>query len=150
MRALTAADFRPRFFNDDDPLFLGLFGVFNLIAVLFYVAILILPPVEDNALDHVDDAADLIVDRLELPKPVVEIAPEPGADEPVPDKPKEAPKAQDAPPPPRLRRARTRWQRSRWCSRRSVRMVWAPTSSSTTFSATNRPSPGRSRARSMA
>lgn len=98
VRALTAADFRPRFFNDDDPLFLGLFGVFNLIAVLFYVAILILPPVEDNALDHVDDAADLIVDRLELPKPVVEIAPEPGADEPVPEKAKEAPKAQDAPP----------------------------------------------------
>lgn len=101
IRAVTAADFRPRLFNDDDPLFLGLFGVFNMIAVLFYVAILLSPPVEENALDHVEDAAALIVDRLELPPPVIEALPEPGLDEPEPDKEKEAAKEEDAPPTPK-------------------------------------------------
>jgi hypothetical protein len=101
VRAVSAADFRPRLFNDDDPLFLGLFGVFNMIAVLFYVAILLSPPVEDNALDHVDDAAYLVVDRVELPPPVVEPQPELGQDEVKPEVEKDAPKADDAPPAPK-------------------------------------------------
>jgi hypothetical protein len=97
VRALTAADFRPRLFNDEDPLFLGLYGVFNLIAVLFYVAILLLPRVEVNALDHVEDAADLVVDRLELPAPVVEVLPDKGPEEAPTEKPKPADKTEDAP-----------------------------------------------------
>lgn len=98
VRAVTAADFRPRMFNDDDPLFLGLLGVFNLIAVLFYVAILLHPPVEDNALDHMDRALDLVVEKVEQieieeTKPVIE---DKGAeDKKVEDK-KPADKTEDA------------------------------------------------------
>lgn len=100
VRAVTAADFKPRMFNDDDPLFLGLLGVFNLIAVLFYVAILVHPPVEDNALDHIDRALDLVVDKVEQiqieeTKPLIE---DKGTeDKKVEDK-KPAAKSEDAAP----------------------------------------------------
>ncbi len=63
VRAVSAADFRPKIFNDDDPLFLGLLGVFNLIAVAFQVWVFLTPVPEENALDHVDDALDLLVER---------------------------------------------------------------------------------------
>ena len=75
VRAVTAADFRPRLFNEDDPLFLGLLGVFNLIAVAFQVSVFLLPPPPDNALDYVEDALDLLVDKkpdeikIEIPVP---------------------------------------------------------------------------------
>jgi len=103
IRALSAADFRPRFFNDDDPLFLGLLGVFNMIAVLFYVVILLSPPIEENALDQVEDALALIVDRVQLPPPVVENIPEPGKEADKPEVKKEGPKADDAPPAPKAK-----------------------------------------------
>lgn len=99
VRAVTAADFKPRVFNDDDPLFLGLLGVFNLIAVLFYVAILLHPPVEDNALDHMDRALDLVVEKVEQieiqeTKPVIE---DKGAEEDKkPEDKKPADKTEDA------------------------------------------------------
>lgn len=51
VRAVSPADFRPRLFNDDDPLFLGLTGVFNGIAFLFYIAVMLAPPVEDNGME---------------------------------------------------------------------------------------------------
>lgn len=63
VRAVSAADFRPRMFNDDDPLFLGLLGVFNFIAVAFNLWVYLSPVPEDNALDHVDAALDLLVER---------------------------------------------------------------------------------------
>lgn len=98
VRAVTAADFKARVFNDDDPLFLGLLGVFNLIAVLFYVAIALHPPVEDNALDHMDRALDLVVEKVEQVeiqeiKPVIE---DKGPEEDKPEVKKPADTTQDA------------------------------------------------------
>lgn len=74
VRPVTAADFRVKLFNDDDPLFLGLLAVFNFIAVAFQLVVFLLPAPESNALDHVEDAVDLLVERkpdeikIEIPK----------------------------------------------------------------------------------
>ncbi|GDX78624.1 hypothetical protein LBMAG42_04350 [Deltaproteobacteria bacterium] len=98
VRAVTPSDFKPRVFNDDDPLFLGLLGVFNGIAVLFYIAILLADPVEDNAIDHLEDALDLVVDveKIILPPEATEIG---KTDEAKPDEVKKpADKTEDAAP----------------------------------------------------
>jgi hypothetical protein len=62
-RAPTAADFRPRLFSDDDPLFQGLLGVFSVIAAAFMVWVYTTPPREHVDLDAIDDALDLVVEH---------------------------------------------------------------------------------------
>ncbi len=63
VRAVSAADFRPRFWDDEDPLFQGLLGVFSLVAAAFMAWVYTTPPRERVDLDAVADAVDLVVDR---------------------------------------------------------------------------------------
>lgn len=97
VRAVTAADFKATVFSDDDPLFLGLLGVFNLIAVLFFVVTVLHPPIEDNALDHMDRALDLVVDKIELP-PVDTLVTEDKGPEEVKTEEKKPPEEKQATP----------------------------------------------------
>ncbi len=102
VRAVTAADFRATVFSEDDPLFLGLLGVFNLIAVLFFVVTVLHPPIEENALDHMDRALDLVVDKVELPPVDAQVIEDKGPDEVKEEKvkPKDKAEAEEAKPAP--------------------------------------------------
>lgn len=64
-----AVDFRPRLLDDEDPLFLGLLGVFTIAAAAFsvYVATSTLPP--SSPLDEVADAIPVNLPRVVLPPP---------------------------------------------------------------------------------
>lgn len=63
VRQVTAADFRPKLFDDDDPLFSGLLGVFTLVAASFMVWVYVTPLPERADLDVLADAVDLVVDK---------------------------------------------------------------------------------------
>lgn len=63
VRQVTAADFRPKFFDDDDPLFHGLLGTFTLVAASFMVWVYVTPLPERADLDVLADAVDLVVDK---------------------------------------------------------------------------------------
>jgi hypothetical protein len=69
VRAASAADFRPRFFDEDDPLFHGLLGLFSLVGALFMTWIYATPPRERVDLDSLKDALDLVVER-KIDKPI--------------------------------------------------------------------------------
>jgi hypothetical protein len=63
---INASDFRPRFFDDEDPLFMGLLAVFSLIASGFMAWVWTTPLPEVNELAMVADALDLVVeDKIE-------------------------------------------------------------------------------------
>jgi hypothetical protein len=63
IRAVSAADFRPKLFDDDDPLFQGLLGVFSLIAAAFMAWVYTSEPSDHLDLADLDDATDLVVER---------------------------------------------------------------------------------------
>ena len=63
VRAVTAADFRPRIFDEDDPLFHGLLGLFSLVGAVFMAWVYTTPPREHVDLDSLKDALDLVVER---------------------------------------------------------------------------------------
>jgi hypothetical protein len=63
IRTVTAADFRPRLFDEDDPLFLGLLGVFTVIATAIMAWVIWTPLPERLDLDLVQDASDLVVEK---------------------------------------------------------------------------------------
>lgn len=88
VRQVTAADFRPRFFDDEDPLFHGLLGVFTLMASAFMVWVYVTPLPERADLDLIEDAVGLAVDK---PIPIVTID-QPKTDDAGPEKPE--PKAE--------------------------------------------------------
>ena len=69
VRAASAADFRPRFFDEDDPLFHGLLGLFSLVGALFMTWVYATPPRERVDLDSLKDALDLVVER-KIDKPI--------------------------------------------------------------------------------
>jgi len=105
VRAVSAADFRPRFFDEDDPLFHGLLGLFSLVGALFMTWIYTTPPRERVDLDSLKDALDLVVER-KIDKPI-EIVQEDTTEADGPkkdDKPEKAPekteKAQTRPDTP--------------------------------------------------
>jgi len=105
VRAVSAADFRPRFFDEDDPLFHGLLGLFSLVGALFMTWIYTTPPRERVDLDSLKDALDLVVER-KIDKPI-EIVQEDTTEADGPkkdDKPEKAPekteKAQTRPETP--------------------------------------------------
>lgn len=68
VRQVTAADFRPRLFDDDDPLFLGLLGSFTVVAAAFLTYVYFAPMPERSDLDRIADAQALIVDKIEQVK----------------------------------------------------------------------------------
>jgi len=94
VRAVSPADFRPRFFNDDDPLFLGLTAVFNGIALLFYVAVMLQPHVEEDPMKLLKSTLDLYPDK-EPEEVVIQVQPEKGNTEDT--KPAETKKADTKP-----------------------------------------------------
>lgn len=63
LRAASAADFRPRFFDEDDPLFLGLLGVFSVVAAALMVFVYFTPMPERLDADALEDAVDLVVEK---------------------------------------------------------------------------------------
>ena len=89
-RAMSPADFRAKWYDDEDPLFLVLLGTFTVIAASFMVWIYVTPRVDDADLANVDDAAKLLTDDIE--PIVIEIAAPDVGDAPA-EKPKEKEKA---------------------------------------------------------
>ncbi len=63
VRPVTAADFRSHILDEDDPLFLGLLGVFTVVAAAFMLYVYITPVVERLDMDAIEDAADLVVEK---------------------------------------------------------------------------------------
>lgn len=90
VKPISAADFRPRFFDEDDPLFLGLLGVFTSIAAVFMVLVYTMEIPERLDVDAVEDALDLVVTQ-KIEAVVIE---QPGQDDQAAT---EAPKPTDAP-----------------------------------------------------
>ena len=76
VRAVSSADFKARLFDDEDPLFIGLLGLFNGIAVLFYGAILLAPPPAEPSMEQrLQAAINLIVEVPPIPPEVPEQGP---------------------------------------------------------------------------
>lgn len=63
IRSINPADFRAKLFDDEDPLFLGLLGVFTVVAAAFMTWVYISPKPERLDLDHLDDVVDLVVEK---------------------------------------------------------------------------------------
>lgn len=100
VRAMTAADFRPRLIDEDDPLFLGLLGIFTLVAAAFMVYVYVTPLPEHSDLDQVDAAASLVVNKIErVEVPETTQAEDKGKEETKVEKPKPADKPADKPAP---------------------------------------------------
>lgn len=107
-RAMSAADFRAKWYDDEDPLFLVLLGSFSLVAASFMTWIYITPRPDDADLANVDDAIKLLDKDIE-PLPIeVTLPQDKGADKPEDkpeDKPADTPKdaapspSKDTPPP---------------------------------------------------
>lgn len=105
VRPVTAADFRSHILDEDDPLFLGLLGVFTVVAAAFMLYVYITPVVERVDLDAIDEAASLVVEKkiekIELvdPNAVPDQPAEKPAEKPVEKAEKPAPKpAEEAAP----------------------------------------------------
>lgn len=103
IRQVSAADFKPKMFDGDDPLFHGLLGVFTLIASTFMVWVWTTPLPEQSPEDLIEDATALVVERrieaivepqeVEVADDEVDDKPEQKKDE----KPTEETKTEDAP-----------------------------------------------------
>lgn len=100
VRAVSAADFKPRFWDDDDPLFQGLLGVFSLVAAAFMAWVYTTPPRERVDLDAVADAVDLVVERkIEQIEIIQDTPSDAGAnDKPAETKPEKKPAEGDSKP----------------------------------------------------
>ena len=62
MKQMNASDFRPRLFDEEDPLFHGLLAIFTVIACSFMLWVYTSPLPERLDLDAVADAVDLVVE----------------------------------------------------------------------------------------
>lgn len=68
IRPVTPADFRSHLLDEEDPLFLGLLGVFTVVAAAFMLYVYVTPLVEHVEVGEIEAAANLVVTaRLELP-----------------------------------------------------------------------------------
>lgn len=86
IKPITAADFRPRLIDEDDPLFLGLLGVFTLIASAFMVWVYTAEVSEEIDIEAVAEVFDLEIQK-EPQQVVIETPGEQKADVKVEDKP---------------------------------------------------------------
>jgi hypothetical protein len=77
MRAGQTQDFRPKLFDEDDPVFYGFLGLFSALATVFMIYVYTTEPVERVALDEIPDRFTQIVMD---PEPLPDI-PEPTVDE---------------------------------------------------------------------
>jgi len=94
VRPISPADFRRPMMDDDDPLFLGLLGVFSVIAAVFMLYVYTAPRNEREEVD-IETIRDLI--RAE-PVPVVEAKPDEGVG--AETKPEKKPEAKPTEPKP--------------------------------------------------
>jgi hypothetical protein len=66
VRQINPSDFKPKMFDDEDPLFMGLLAVFSLVASGFMAWVWTTPLPEVNELAMLQDALDLVVeDKIE-------------------------------------------------------------------------------------
>jgi hypothetical protein len=75
IRQISAADFRPRYIDTDDPLFTGLLGVFSVIALAFMTWVYVTPLPERSEAELVRNAVELTVDNPLPPPPPPEETP---------------------------------------------------------------------------
>ncbi len=106
-RAMSAADFRAKWYDDEDPLFLALLGTFSIVSACFMTWVLNTERPSDEDLVDVDDAARLIVKEIEAialpPEPTAVGEEPPETQEPAAAEPEKAPASpsstpNDAPP----------------------------------------------------
>lgn len=92
IKPITAADFRPRLIDEDDPLFLGLLGVFTLIASAFMVWVYTAEVSEEIDIEAVAEVFDLEIQK-EPEQVVIETPGEQKVEAKVEEKPPEKPAA---------------------------------------------------------
>lgn len=63
VRQISPADFRAKFFDDEDPLFHGLLGIFTTAAAAFMIWVWVTPLPERADLELVEDVVDLVVEK---------------------------------------------------------------------------------------
>ena len=80
MRAGAQMDFRPRFIDEDDPVFYGFLGLFSALATVFMIYVYTTEPVERVALDEIPDRFTQIILEPEEPKEIPEPEVDPDAD----------------------------------------------------------------------
>ncbi len=96
-RAMSAADFRAKWYDDEDPLFLVLLGSFSLVAASFMTFIYMSPRPDDSELTNVDDAVKLLDKDIE-PLPIeIKMPKDEGNEKPEEEKPKEDKPKEDKP-----------------------------------------------------
>lgn len=101
IRQVSPSDFRARIFDDDDPLFHGLLGVFTVIAASFVLWVATTPLPERLDLDAVAAARDLVVvDKVEKIVIEMDALDDKPADEKKPDEKKPDEKAESKPTEP--------------------------------------------------
>ncbi len=76
VRMVTVADYRPKWFDQDDPLFMGLMLFNSIVAGIFMIWIKLTPMPEVDEMAQIEAVTDMIVDVIELPPPVLEEQPE--------------------------------------------------------------------------
>lgn len=92
VKPISAADFRPRLVDDEDPLFLGLLGVFTLIAASFMAYVYTAEIREEIDIDAIADVLDLEIAK-EPEQVVIATA---GEEKAVEEKPEEKPAEEPA------------------------------------------------------
>ena len=82
VRPISPADFRRPMLDDEDPLFLGLLGVFSVIAVAFMLYVYTTPRVENEAVPDLDELSKLMKTEP-IPIEVKVVEDKPGEDKKV-------------------------------------------------------------------
>jgi hypothetical protein len=72
VRTVTVADYRPKWFDQDDPLFMGLMLFNSIVAGIFMLWIKLSPMPEVDEMAQIEEVTDMIVDVISLPPPPVE------------------------------------------------------------------------------
>ncbi len=76
VRPISPADFRRPMLDDEDPLFLGLLGVFSVIAVAFMLYVYTSPRIENEAVPDLDELSKLVkIEPIPIEVKVVDDAP---------------------------------------------------------------------------
>ncbi len=93
-RAMSASDFRAKFYDDEDPLFLALLGTLSVVAAAFLCYLAITPRPDDSELVTLDDVTKLL-DKDIKPIAIDVQQPQDDGNKPAEDKPKDKPAPKD-------------------------------------------------------
>lgn len=100
MRSADSHNFRPKIFDDDDPVFYGFLGLFSALAAVFMIYVYTSEPIERVALDEIPDRFTQIIMEPEAPADIPEPEVDPDAEGPAVDKAEKAEKAEKTEPEP--------------------------------------------------